>query len=304
MDILTRSGLGQEETRDARFYQPGQIVEFERPYRQLGPGVEKGDCFHVVSVDALAGEVRLAPYGGHLNESPDPRQAFVFQPAAIRNQHNVVSVYQRQPKTFAPGDRIVWNKTRKDLGFKTGQQGQVLAVNDRALRVQFQEGVRELDTRTMKHFDYDYAMTVHTAQGQTVDRVLAMAESWRRNLINQKSFYVALSRGRYSARIYTDNEQKLIEGIQNRSGEKTSALDSVSEDLARKHRYNIKDELQEAKEQKEKAEQQRKQEVSQRNRESWLRLKPVGKSSRIQSLAALEPKTKSKGKDFDLDLSL
>ena len=235
VEVLIRSGLGQEETRDARFYQPGQIVEFERPYKNIGPGILKGDRFHVVAVDRQAGDVTLARYHGRLNESPDTRAAFAFHPGAIRNKQNVISVYDRAEHTFSANDTIVWNKTRKDQGFKTGNRGKVLSISGTKLQVQFEDGVRTLDTLTMKNLDYGYAQTVHTAQSQTVDRVLAMTESWRRNLVNQRSFYVALSRAQHSVRLYTDDQQKLVEAILKRSGEKTSAIESVKEEEARKH---------------------------------------------------------------------
>ena len=269
VEILERSGLGKEETRDARFYQPGQVVEFERPYKNIGPGILKGNRFHVVAVDRQAGEVTLARYHGKLNEQPETSTAFAFHPSMIRNKQNVISVYDRAERTFSANDTIVWNKTRKDQGFRTGSKGQVLSVNGTELRVQFEDGVRTLETLTMKNFDYGYAQTVHTAQGQTVDRVLALTESWRKNLVNQKSFYVALSRARHSARLYTNDQEKLTEAILDRSGEKTSAIESVKEEEARKHRHNIKDELQEAKEQKEKEVQQQ-QKDTQKNLDKGL----------------------------------
>ncbi len=53
-------------------------------------------------------------------------------------------------------------------------------------------------------FDYAYAVTRHTSQGQTTGpRPRARKHrATRRKLINRRLAYVAVSRGRYDARIY------------------------------------------------------------------------------------------------------
>ena len=55
------------------------------------------------------------------------------------------------------------------------------------------------------HLDYGYAVTSHSAQGATADRVLIHVDSVRtnRNLLNSRLAYVAVSRARYDARVYT-----------------------------------------------------------------------------------------------------
>ena len=62
-----------------------------------------------------------------------------------------------------------------------------------------------------RHLDYGYAVTSHSSQGQTADRVVVHVETDRASekLVNQRLAYVAVSRGRYDARIYTDDKVKL-----------------------------------------------------------------------------------------------
>src|SRR5437667_41371 len=66
-----------------------------------------------------------------------------------------------------------------------------------------------------RHLDYGYAMTSHSSQGQTAGRVLVHVETERASekLVNQRLAYVALSRGQYDARIYTDDKVKLARWI-------------------------------------------------------------------------------------------
>lgn len=73
----------------------------------------------------------------------------------------------------------------------------------------------EFNTRQNPHLDYGYAVTSHSSYGQTADRVLVLVdtEQAREKLINQRRAYVAISRGRYDAKIYTNNKGDLVEQL-------------------------------------------------------------------------------------------
>ena len=60
------------------------------------------------------------------------------------------------------------------------------------------------------HLDYGYAMTSHSSQGQTADRVLIHVDTEQGSqLVNSRMAYVAISRGRYDGQIYTDSKADL-----------------------------------------------------------------------------------------------
>jgi ATP-dependent exoDNAse (exonuclease V) alpha subunit len=63
----------------------------------------------------------------------------------------------------------------------------------------------EFNVRANPHLDYRYALASHSSQGQTADRVLVHVdtESASEKLINRRLAYVAVSRGRYDAQIFT-----------------------------------------------------------------------------------------------------
>ena len=65
------------------------------------------------------------------------------------------------------------------------------------------------------HLDYGYAVTSHSSQGQTADRVLVHVETagLGEQLVNRRLAYVAVSRGRYDAQIYTDDKARLAEAL-------------------------------------------------------------------------------------------
>ena len=60
------------------------------------------------------------------------------------------------------------------------------------------------------HLDYGYAVTSHSSQGQTADRVLIHVDTERavEQLVNRRLAYVAMSRSRYD-----------VQGVQTRCGQ-------------------------------------------------------------------------------------
>ena len=58
-------------------------------------------------------------------------------------------------------------------------------------------------------------MTSHSSQGQTADRVLVHIDTKRagEQLVNRRLAYVAVSRGRHDAQIYTNDKSQLAEAL-------------------------------------------------------------------------------------------
>ena len=69
----------------------------------------------------------------------------------------------------------------------------------------------ELDSVKNPHLDHGYAVTSHSSQGQTADRVLIHADTelGAKDLLNNRMAYVAVSRGAYDAQIFTNDREKL-----------------------------------------------------------------------------------------------
>jgi ATP-dependent exoDNAse (exonuclease V) alpha subunit len=59
-------------------------------------------------------------------------------------------------------------------------------------------------------------VTSHSSQGQTADRVLVHVDTEQagEKLVNRRLAYVAVSRGRYDAQIYTNNRADLAQGLE------------------------------------------------------------------------------------------
>ena len=69
----------------------------------------------------------------------------------------------------------------------------------------------ELDPNSRVHLDYGYAVTSHSSQGQTADRVLIHVDTelGAKNLLNSRMACVAVSRGAQDAQIFTNDPTAL-----------------------------------------------------------------------------------------------
>jgi len=69
----------------------------------------------------------------------------------------------------------------------------------------------ELDPQRHVHLDYGYAVTSHSSQGQTADRVLIHVDTelGAKDLLNSRMAYVAVSRAAHDAQIFTNNSSAL-----------------------------------------------------------------------------------------------
>jgi ATP-dependent exoDNAse (exonuclease V) alpha subunit len=71
---------------------------------------------------------------------------------------------------------------------------------------------RTVDFNVQKHphLDHGYAMTSHSAQGQTAGRVLVHVDTDKgAQLVNHRMAYVAISRGSHDVRIFTNDKTAL-----------------------------------------------------------------------------------------------
>ena len=110
--------------------------------------------------------------------------------------------------SFAVGDHVIAKRNDLQHGVVNGERGRVIAVDPDARRLTLDcHGdrvaleARYLDDRTVRGdptLQHGYAMTVHVAQGLTVDHAFVLAGPG----LNRELGYTALSRGRHTNRLY------------------------------------------------------------------------------------------------------
>ncbi|MBS0981545.1 ATP-binding domain-containing protein [Acetobacter thailandicus] len=209
--------LTKAEARRAESYELGDIVRFAKDYADKG--VSRHGAYRVIQADEAKNVLMLRDERGrelvwHLR-----------QWGAAQAQ-----VYREEALELRVGDRVQFTRNDKAAKRVNGQPGEVIAIDpDRGLaRVKLQSNRIEtigLENARDRHLSHAYVSTAFAAQGRTTDRVFANAESSATHLLEQKSFYVALSRARAESVLYTDNRSKMQIGLYERSGAAARAID-------------------------------------------------------------------------------
>lgn len=151
-----------------------------------------------------------------------------------------MSVYYEAQREFAEGDRIQFRAPLTEQRVANGELATVTKISDEGLSVKLDSG-REFsfEQQRFRHIDHGYAVTSHSSQGTTVDRVLINADTRESEmLLNDRMGYVAVSRAREDAVIYTNSIEELRSALDRRV-DKEMALEATRETA--EHRQELKD---------------------------------------------------------------
>jgi ATP-dependent exoDNAse (exonuclease V) alpha subunit len=137
-------------------------------------------------------------------------------------------VYKEDGRDFSEGDRVQFTAPYGEKQIANRELGTVEHIDSEGdLRIRLDSG-REIEFSISEHphLDYGYAVTSHSSQGLTADRVLVHVdtEAAHENLVNTRLAYVSISRARDDAQIFTNDADRLMEAF-SREVSKASALD-------------------------------------------------------------------------------
>jgi ATP-dependent exoDNAse (exonuclease V) alpha subunit len=214
MEVLTqRSELTSVDRSWAANYQPDDVLYYSRGSKEQG--IEPRSYTTVVSTDAAANLLTVTTEEG---------KQVTYDPERLRG----ITAYREISCEFAEGDRIQFTATNRELGVSNRDLGAIQRIDGTHIDVKM-DGEKErtvsFDAAQMRHFDHGYAVTSHSSQGLTADRVLVnMDTTVHPELINTRFAYVSVSRASQDARIYTNDASTLGERL-NTDVTKTSAVD-------------------------------------------------------------------------------
>jgi conjugative relaxase-like TrwC/TraI family protein len=196
--LVPRQDLTGADRTWAERYEVGDVLRYSRASNETLIG--KGAYAQVKSIDALRNRLTVELQDG-AQRTYDPRR------------QQGVSVFREEMRSFSVGDRIQLTAPANNLRVANRELGTIKSIDgDGRLRFRMDGGrTVELDPHKHPHLDHGYAMTSHSSQGQTADRVLIHVDTelGAKDLLNSRMAYVAVSRGRYDAQIYTNNARTL-----------------------------------------------------------------------------------------------
>jgi conjugative relaxase-like TrwC/TraI family protein len=223
---VNRQDMTGTERTFANAYRPGEdIIRYNRASKVYG--VKVGDYALVTAKNHTENEITVRFENG---------RQLTYNPQRLSG----VSVYYRAQREFAEGDRIQFRAPLTERRVANGELATITKIGDKELSVKL-DGGREFsfEQQRFRHIDHGYALTSHSSQGTTVDRVLINADTRESEmLLNDRMGYVAVSRAREDAIIYTNSIEELRSALDRRV-DKETALEATRETA--EHRHDLKD---------------------------------------------------------------
>ena len=210
--LVQRQEMTGAERRWASGYEVGDVVRYARGSKAAG--IEAGTYGTIVSVNSAANLLSVEQPSGNV-ATYDPRRL------------TGVSVYREVAQEFSVGDKIQFTAPDKSLGVANRDLAVIDSIRPHShISARLDNGRQiEFDTQAHRHFDHGYAVTSHSAQGLTAERVLVNADSGvHPDLLNSRFGYVSISRASQEATIFTNDVAKLIPQL-NVDVSKSSALE-------------------------------------------------------------------------------
>ena len=201
--VLTqRSELTSADRNWAALYQSADVLYYTRGSKELG--IERGSYATVISTN---------PRDNQLTVERQDGQHVTYNPERLHG----IAAYREIVHEFSEGDRIQFTVSKPDMDVKNRDLGTIERIDGTSMSVRI-DGEKERTltfyTSQMRHFDHGYAVTSHSSQGLTTDRVLVnMDTTAHPELINTRFAYVSVSRASQDARIYTNDVSTLAERL-------------------------------------------------------------------------------------------
>ena len=187
----------QEQKSNAANYRPGMLLTFNA---RVG-SVERGRTLRIERIES--GRIWLE---GH-NRSIDPAR-----------QARRLTVSLPRELEICTGDKILIRSNHRPDGLVNGQ---VLTVKRLWSGGTLETREGKFLSPGFRHFCHGYVVTSHKAQGRTHDMVVVAAEQ-----LDAKAAYVACSRGRHEARVFTPEKEHLCKRLQ-RPADRLAATDVI-----------------------------------------------------------------------------
>ena len=200
--LVPRQDLTGAARTWAERYEAGDVLRYSRASKETGIG--KGEYARVVGIDAGQNRIAVALKDGR-EVSYDP------------HRQQGVSVYREEQRAFSTGDRIQFTAPANDLKVTNRELGTVESFAEGRMNLRMDDGrAVALDPTRHPHIDHGYAVTSHSSQGQTAERVLVHVDTElsAKDLLNNRMAYVAISRGAHDAQLFTDDREKLPRALE------------------------------------------------------------------------------------------
>ncbi len=209
---MSRTHVTGADRQHAQDYEKGDVLRYSKGSKPLG--IEPGEYARVSHVDRECNTVTVKRHGGE-ELSYDPRRL------------QGVTVYRDSERKFAEGDHVQLTAPYHEQKLANRELATIERIEgDGDLKLRTDSGREvEFNVRQHPHLDYGYAVTRHSSQGQTAERVLIHVDTEQASgeLVNSRIAYVSVSRAQFDVQMYT-NDAKALEYEQSRDVSHPTAI--------------------------------------------------------------------------------
>lgn len=200
--LTARQDMTGVDRQWAAQYEPGDVVRYSKGSQAMG--ISAGEYATVEGSDRERNLLTVERENG---------ERLTYDPRRLQG----VTVYRESERNFSEGDRVQFTAPDKERHIANRELGSIESIDEHGnaeIKLDSGREVR-LSMGEHPHLDYGYAVTSHSSQGATADRVLINVDSEQagEQLINSRLAYVAVSRARYDAQIYTNDAKSLGEDL-------------------------------------------------------------------------------------------
>jgi conjugative relaxase-like TrwC/TraI family protein len=224
--LVARQEITGADRQWAGQYDPGDVVRYTRGSK--AHAIEAGEYARVERVNENDNRVTVKRENGE-QVSYDPRRL------------HGVTLYRETKREFSQGDRVQFTAPNRERHIANRELGTIEKIDDSGnLQLRLDSGrAVAFNIKENPHLDYGYAVTSHSSQGQTADRVLVHVDTEQagEKLVNRRLAYVAVSRGRYDAQLYTNDKAYLTERL-SRDVSHRSAIEPSRESASSAHKID------------------------------------------------------------------
>jgi conjugative relaxase-like TrwC/TraI family protein len=195
--FVQRQDMTGAERSWAGRYEISDVIRYVRGSKNVG--INAGEYGTVVGINSAFNLLTVEKSTGEL-VNYDPRRLVG------------VNVYRAVAHEFSAGDRIQFTAPSKSLGVANRDLAVIESIAPDGRISARLDNNRKIDFNPVehRHFDHGYAVTSHSAQGLTAERVLVNADTGvHPDLLNSRFGYVAVSRASHELTLFTNDITRL-----------------------------------------------------------------------------------------------
>lgn len=217
IDVLIPVFLSTEKAMHALSYEKDQVVRFNDTFPSLS--VTKGEYVRVIQNNKKSNRVILQKENG---------ETVTWRPDKVGGTSGKIELFNEKKREFAVGELILFHRSNKAQQITKGERFTITDIKQSKIKLQNATGhsiILDSAKPYHRHLDYGYAATAHQIAHEKPTLLIAELPA-KSFTTDQRQFYQAISQPK-EAWIYTDSQQGLVTHLENKTGNKLTAHDTL-----------------------------------------------------------------------------